>query len=183
MEQYPLTLDLHQPAPGRSKHDRLKDYSIEEMISGRLKPGQSLPSERRLVEALGVARMTVCRVMTSLENEGLIRRVPRKGTFVDENARRKLKRGQDIFALVVPETREGFYPSLLRGFEAAASQLHHQTIVCNTDNDVVRQGDVILQLIDKEDNNTLFGSVGVAHVARNWRRRGRADTVWASRPR
>jgi len=146
----PIRLDLHDSRSGQSKHDRLKDYFIQEIRAGRLAPGQSLPSEHRLAEALGVARMTVRQAMVALEQEGLIRRVQGKGTFVDEDARRKLKRGQDLFALVVPFTQEGFYPALLHGFETAVGEIHHQTIVCSTDNNVDRQGDVILRLLDKK---------------------------------
>ena len=90
------------------------------MATGRLKPGQKLPSEHHLVRTLGMARTTIRQAMASLENDGLIRRVQGKGTFVEADARRKLHHGQDIFALVVPETLGGFYPSLLHGFEAAA---------------------------------------------------------------
>jgi DNA-binding LacI/PurR family transcriptional regulator len=143
-------LDLRKDAPGRTKHERLREYLVEEMVAGRLKPGQALPSENRLVDALGVARMTVRQALASLESDGLIRRVQGKGTFVDDDARRKLKRGQDIFALIVPETREGFYPSLLHGFETAAGELHHQAIICSTDDNVERQADIILQLLDKD---------------------------------
>jgi DNA-binding LacI/PurR family transcriptional regulator len=146
----PLQLDLRESCPGQSKHDRLRDYFVHEIRAGRLAPGQTLPSEHRLAEALGVARMTVRHAMLSLEQDGLIRRVPGKGTFVAEDARRRLKHGLDLFALVVPFTREGFYASLLQGFEAAVGEIHHQTIICSTDNNVDRQADVILQLLDKK---------------------------------
>ena len=145
-----IPLDLHDSRCGQSKHDRLKEYFTDEILAGRLAPGQAIPSEHRLAEALGVARMTVRHAMVSLEQEGLIRRVQGKGSFVDEDARRKLKRGQDLFALVVPFTQEGFYPSLLHGFETAGGAIHHQTIVCSTDNNVDRQANVILQLLNKK---------------------------------
>jgi GntR family transcriptional regulator, arabinose operon transcriptional repressor len=145
-----LTLDLRSEAPGQPKHERLKDYFVNEMLVGRLKPGQALPSLHHLAESLGVARMTICQAMNSLENQGLIRRVQGKGTFVEADVRRKLQRGQTLFALVAPETRTGFYPSLLHGFEVAAAAVHYQTIVCSTDNNVQQQGDIVLQLIDKE---------------------------------
>ena len=145
-----LTLDLRHDHRGRSKHERLKDHLVSEMIAGRLKPGETLPSEHRLVATLGVARTTVRQAMASLENDGLVRRVQGKGTFVEDDAQRKLKRGQDIFALVVPATRGGFYPSLLHGFEAAAGDIRHQTTICTTDNDVAKQGDIILQLLDNK---------------------------------
>jgi DNA-binding LacI/PurR family transcriptional regulator len=150
MDKRLLALDLGHSASGQSKHDRLKEHLVNEMMAGRLKPGQALPSERRLVESLGVARMTVCQVMASLESDGLVRRVQGKGTFVEEDVRQKLKRGQDIFALVVIETHSGFYPSLLRGFDAAAAEVQHRTIVCSTDDNVERQGDIVLQLLDQK---------------------------------
>jgi GntR family transcriptional regulator, arabinose operon transcriptional repressor len=145
-----LEFDLRVERPGQAKHERLKDHLVKEMLAGRLAPGQALPSENHLVKTLGVARTTVRQAMASLENDGLIRRVQGKGTYVDSDARRKLKRGLDIFALVVPETRAGFYPSLLHGFEVAASDIHHQTIICSTDNNVERQANIVLQLLDKD---------------------------------
>jgi GntR family transcriptional regulator, arabinose operon transcriptional repressor len=143
-------LDLQDNRSGRTKHERLKDYLVDEMISGRLKPGQPLPSEHHLVETLGIARMTVRQAIGALATEGLIYRVQGKGAFVVHDARRKLHGGLDIFALVAPDTSTGFYPSLLAGFEAASAEKRHQTIICNSGNDVSRQGDIILQLIDKE---------------------------------
>lgn len=144
-----LALELQRDST-QSKHERLKKHFIDELRVGRLKPGDAIPTEQSLMETLGVARATIRQAMASLENEGLIRRIQGKGTFVEEDVRRKLKRGQDIYALVTPETHGGFYPSLLHGFETAASSVRHQAIICSTDFDVSRQGDIILQLLDKE---------------------------------
>jgi len=147
MQQLAQSLHKDETEP---KHERLKRYFVEELRVGRLKPGQAIPTEQSLMDTLGVARATIRQAMASLENEGLIRRVQGKGTFVEDDVRRKLKRGQDIFALIVPETREAFYPSLLHGFEVAASGIDYQTIICNTDNNVDQQGNIVLQLLDKE---------------------------------
>lgn len=157
-----LTVDLHKESSSQPKHERLRDHLVTEILAGRLAPGDAIPSENVLVEQLGVARSTIRQAMNSLVEDGLIRRVQGKGTFVESDIRRKLRRGQDLFALVVPETREGFYPSLLRGFEAAAADIHHQTIICNTNNDVVRQGDIILQLLDKEVGGVAVNSSDAA---------------------
>jgi GntR family transcriptional regulator, arabinose operon transcriptional repressor len=150
MKEKLLTLDLRHDSSGRPKHERLKEHFVNEIVSGRLRPGQALPSERQMVASLGIAHLTIRQAMKSLESDGLIRRVQGKGTFIESDARRKLKRGQDIFALVVPETRGGFFPSLLHSCEAAASQVNHQMLVCNTDDNVDRQASIILQLLDKE---------------------------------
>ncbi len=150
MNERLLSLDLRDDASSLPKRERLKDYFVGEIAAGRLRPGQMLPSDRVLGKTLGIARMTVSQAMSSLESDGFIRRVPGKGTFVEDSARRKLQRGIDLFALIVLETHRGFYPSLLHGFEAAAGDIHHQAIVCATDDNVERQAHVILQLIDKK---------------------------------
>jgi GntR family transcriptional regulator, arabinose operon transcriptional repressor len=142
--------DIDDETSAQPKHQQLREYLAKQIVSGQLKPGQKIPSEHQLAGSLGIARTTIRQAMASLENEGLIRRIQGKGTFVADDALRKLRHGQDIFALIVPETRTGFYPSLLHGFETAAGQVRHQTIICSSDNDIGQQADIVLQLLDKE---------------------------------
>src|SRR5690606_5923272 len=47
-------------------------------------PGTPAPSERELVASFGVARMTVRQAIEALVAEGLLQRIPGKGTFVAE---------------------------------------------------------------------------------------------------
>lgn len=175
-EERLLSLDLRHDNAKHAKHRRLKDHLVSEMVAGRLKPGEMIPSEHRLVKTLGVARTTVRQAMASLEKDGLIRRVQGKGTFVEEDVRRKLNRGQDIYALVVPETRTGFYPSLLHGFDATAADLQHQTMVCNSGDSVDRQGNIVLQLLDKDVGGVAIvptaGAPTPAYQVRQLQRRG-----------
>jgi len=143
-------LDLNQADQPRPKYERLKTYLLGQLESGRLKPGEALPSEVQLAGSLQVARNTVRQALALLEHDGLIERVRGKGTFIREDAKRRLRRGLEVFALVVPETRRGYYPSLLHAFETGCNRVQHQAIVCSTDNDVDRQGNIILQLMDKQ---------------------------------
>ena len=130
------------------KYEQLRDYVVSQIESGRLRAGELLPSENRLAETLQIARSTVRQAMAAMERDGLVRRVHGKGTFIHEQARQRLRRGQDLFALIVPEADTGFYPSLQKSFEEAAAELHNQVIVCNTGNEIDKQGNSILQLID-----------------------------------
>jgi GntR family transcriptional regulator, arabinose operon transcriptional repressor len=135
---------------GIPKHERLRAYLLKELSGGRLKPGDALPTELALATSAEVSRNTVRHALAELERSGLIRRVRGSGTFVHESAMERLKSGLDIFALVIPDTRGGFYPSLQRGFHTASTEKHNQVIVCDTDNDSFRQADSLLQLIDKK---------------------------------
>jgi len=132
------------------KHERLRAYLMRELDAGRLKPGDALPTELALAESAGVSRNTVRQALAALERSGLISRVRGRGTFVHDAARERMKSGLDLFALVIPEMRAGFYPSLQRGFHDASIALHNQVLVCDTDNDPFRQADALLQLLDKK---------------------------------
>lgn len=150
MDERLFKLDLQNDRADRPKYERLKEHVVKEVLAGRLRPGQALPPERQWVKELGIAKMTVRHAMAALEQEGLIRRVPGRGHFVEADVQRKLKRGRDVFALVVPATRGGFLPSLLCGFEAAASTVHHRTIICSSSDSVDKQGSIVLDLLDQE---------------------------------
>ncbi|MES2794219.1 MAG: GntR family transcriptional regulator [Planctomycetota bacterium] len=148
---------LAEPAPVASeegtlgpKYEQLKQLIIEQITSGRLKPGDALPTERWWAEQNKLARSTVRQAMSSLERDGLIRRMQGKGTFVHEQALERFSQGLAVYAMVLPETQAGFYPSLQRSFDEAAVAVHHQLLICNTGNNVDRQGNIILQLLDKQ---------------------------------
>jgi GntR family transcriptional regulator of arabinose operon len=144
------TVEKDEVFGGIPKHERLRAYLLKELRGGRLKPGDALPTELALATSAEVSRNTVRHALAELERSGLIRRVRGSGTFVHESALERLKSGLDIFALVIPDTRGGFYPSLQRGFHGASSECQNQVIVCDTGNDAFRQADALLQLIDKK---------------------------------
>jgi GntR family transcriptional regulator len=62
------------------KHVQVREY-VRSLVSGSA-PGSPAPSERELVHRFGVARMTVRQAMDALVVEGLLERIPGRGTFV-----------------------------------------------------------------------------------------------------
>lgn len=142
------------------KYEQLCLRLIEDVQQGRLKPGDLLPSEPEFAEQLNVARGTVRQALAQMERNGLIRRVRGKGTFIHEDAANRLRPGLEAFALVLPDAQRGYYPSLVAGFEEAAGHARNQVLLVSTSNDVARQGDGILQLIDKRVAGVAMVPVG-----------------------
>jgi GntR family transcriptional regulator len=66
-------------------HDQLRSALEMEIILGERKEGESLPSVRELATSLGVALVTVTRAYRELQQQGLVRSVPRRGYFVSVN--------------------------------------------------------------------------------------------------
>jgi GntR family transcriptional regulator, arabinose operon transcriptional repressor len=146
-----VTKRKHGPTPsGSTKYEQLKRRILADLAAGRLKEGQALASEPVLAAEAGVARNTVRQALAELEREGILKRVQGKGTFVSTEGERKTREQLKVFAMVLPEMHRDLYPILVKGFDHGAAGLDYQVMVCNTDNDIHKQGNLILQLIDKK---------------------------------
>ena len=145
------TLDLHTSQRVMPKYERLKDHILGELQSGRLRPGDVLPTELELATQLKVARNTVRQALAELERDGIVHRIRGKGTFINQNGWQSQMKSQDmgLFAIVLPELLTAYYPDLQHGFESVISENHAQVIVSSAKNDPVRQSHEILQLISK----------------------------------
>lgn len=60
----------------------------QQIVSGKLQPGDRLPTEKELAGVFGVSVQTVRQAQQALIQEGLIRKEQGRGTFVSERARR-----------------------------------------------------------------------------------------------
>lgn len=90
--QQPLKLEDPEPL-----YVQVKRFVIDGIRSGEWGDTRRVPSENFLVERLNVSRMTVHRALRELKSEGIIVRVPGRGTFVSpEKPRSTLLETQDI---------------------------------------------------------------------------------------
>src|SRR5262245_7276496 len=74
-----ITLDQRSEAP---LHKQLYDELRMAILTGRLKPGERVPSTRGLSQSLGVSRATVTQSYEQLLSEGYLRASTGSGTFV-----------------------------------------------------------------------------------------------------
>ncbi len=69
---------------GKPVYLQLADQVRYEAASGRLRPGDPLPSLRPLAEELRINRNTIAKAYSELETQGIIETVPGKGYFLKE---------------------------------------------------------------------------------------------------
>ncbi|HEU0179169.1 MAG TPA: PLP-dependent aminotransferase family protein [Blastocatellia bacterium] len=74
-----ITLEQHSETP---LHKQLYDELRRAILTGRLKPGERVPSTRGLSQSLGVSRATVTQSYEQLLSEGYLRAATGSGTFV-----------------------------------------------------------------------------------------------------
>jgi len=114
------------------KYERLREFIMAQIQAGHLQAGQALLSEHQIARSLRLARSTVRQAMTLLERDGLVKRIHGRGTYIHEEAMQRLHRGQNLLALLLPESEMEFYPAFQKHFAAAATAQHHQLVVCNS---------------------------------------------------
>ncbi len=68
--------------PSLPRYQQVKEYILSRIDSGELQAEMKIESENRLVELLGVSRMTVNRALRELSGEGKLTRIQGVGTFV-----------------------------------------------------------------------------------------------------
>ncbi len=72
-------IDTLSPIP---LYFQLKQILLNKLRNGEIAPGEAIPSERELEEMYGVSRITIRRALSELASEGLISRLPGRGSFV-----------------------------------------------------------------------------------------------------
>ena len=87
-------------------YEQLKIQIKEHIMSGELSENEFLPSIRQLAKDLGISVITTTRAYSDLENEGYIRTMQGKGSFVlpkdNEMIREQyLKRIEDAFTSAI----------------------------------------------------------------------------------
>lgn len=70
---------------------QISDSIKEDILSGRLAPGEYLPSIRALARELNVSVITTIKAYKTLQEEGVIMAVCGKGFYVNEQNRARLR--------------------------------------------------------------------------------------------
>lgn len=106
------------PAP---LHSKLSDALLNQITDGTMQPGELLPSERQLHTLLTLSRPTIRQAINSLIQQGLVQRVPGKGTFVLEPETTRTPTG--LIGLIVSRPNfHFFYPQLAAAFDDRVRQ-------------------------------------------------------------
>ena len=85
-----------QPIPHNTLAETVAGKLAASLLDGSLSPGSQLPSERDLMNQLGVSRSTLREALKSLEESRLIVARPNVGWFVDAVDESNLTKAQEM---------------------------------------------------------------------------------------
>jgi DNA-binding LacI/PurR family transcriptional regulator len=110
---------LHESAS--PKYQRVFDDLRKEILSGKYRPGEKMPSEADLVKRFGASRSTVGRAVRELRRSDLVERRAGSGTYV------RADRAQGLsFGLLIPELgRTEIFEPICQGMADAPQAADH----------------------------------------------------------
>lgn len=104
---------MRSPYPGESRYRLLARSLREEILDDRYAEDEPLPTENALAQTYGLSRQTVRRAFLELVSEGLVYRVPGRGTFVTPKGsryRRQFSSVADLMNLTLDTDMEVVEP-------------------------------------------------------------------------
>lgn len=130
-----------------SLHIQLHNALRQQIISGRWGTGERIPSEPQLAKHFNISRTTVRLAFQKAEIEGLITRVPGKGTFVSYNIN---ERDETRFiGYVTRSFHSEIHLTLLSNIETALRSAGYNVIFSNADNND-QEAEVLQELLQDD---------------------------------
>lgn len=113
----------------RARYRQIHQQLRAAILAGEYKAGDKLPTEMELATLHGVSRVTSAAALSELAREGLVRRLPRRGTIVNPLDVQEPVGGHPIIGWVQPNLDPSFGLELLRGLEEAARAAGYNLLV------------------------------------------------------
>jgi DNA-binding LacI/PurR family transcriptional regulator len=129
-------------------YKNIYDFVLDAINTGKLLPGDKVPSEKELCEQFTVSRITSKRALELLTEQGYIIRFPGKGSFVAEKVRepRKPPRGLRTIGFVISDFSDSFGTRLLFTIEKTCQDRGYYLILKRTRDSVEEEAKAIASL-------------------------------------
>ena len=132
---------------GKAKYYALMEEMKTDILSGKIRPGEKLPSENQLSVRYGLSRHTVRKALGILAGDGYIESFQGKGTFCADVLRQI--HGTGNIAVVTTYISDYIFPRLIQGIDEVLSDNGYSIILKNTGNSRQKEARFLEELISK----------------------------------
>ena len=141
----------------KTKYGRLASSVERDIRDGRLRPGEAVPSIRRLMASSNLSKATVIKGLSLLEESGLVRCHPQRGYFVSERGGPKAVEGKQI-AFVTPALCGDAAP-YAKGISSALDPEQHTLATFSTHGDLDTYQRLVGRVMDLRPAGLVLATV------------------------
>ncbi|MFC0469813.1 GntR family transcriptional regulator [Halalkalibacter kiskunsagensis] len=142
------SLDSTQRKP---RYEIIYEEIKEKIVTQDYKVGDRIPSEKELIDYYKVSRITTKRALDQLVNDGMIERIPGKGSFVINKENEGVLQAESskgyLIGFVFPDFDESHVADLFKALNEATSQCASSLVVKQTFGDVSLEKEAIASLL------------------------------------
>lgn len=121
----------------QAKYQKLKEYLKEEILLGRIKPGEKIPSENMLAGRFSLSRHTVRKAISMLVYEGYLYTEHGRGTFCCGRSGRG--GNSKNIGVITTYISEYIFPGVIQGIDNVLSGKGYSIVLKNTNNDTEKE--------------------------------------------
>ena len=144
VEKTKIKINKNAPIP---MYQQILNEIYARIASGEWPTGTQLPTEAELEMELQVSRVTIRQALSAAVEEGLVVRLPGKGTFVSETeTSTTTHRSEGFIGYVVPHLSSSFNVQILLGVESILKEKGYHLIFCNSEGDFSKENQLLQSL-------------------------------------
>ncbi|HEY2982392.1 MAG TPA: GntR family transcriptional regulator, partial [Anaerolineales bacterium] len=148
-----ITINKNSPIP---MYQQILNEIRTYIASGEWAANTQIPTEADLESSLGVSRVTIRQALSAAVEEGLIIRMPGKGTFVSGMGSSAVTaKSESFIGYVVPHLSSSYNVQILLGVESILKQEGFHLIFCNSEGDLSKEN----QLLQSLETNKMAGYI------------------------
>jgi DNA-binding LacI/PurR family transcriptional regulator len=153
LQKMSIKINKSSPIP---MYQQILNAISARIASGEWTAGTQLPTEAELEAELQVSRVTIRQALSAAVEEGLVIRLPGKGTFVSGTGLPKaIHKAEGFIGYVVPHLSSSFNVQILLGVESILKEKGYHLIFCNSEGDLSKEN----QLLENLDTNRMAGYI------------------------
>ena len=132
------------------KYQLLQQWLRDQINSGEYTANQQIPTELELAEQFGYSRQTIRQAISGLEQEGLLKRTPGRGTFVCQQNAGRVNRSESRTRRVGVLTTyldDYIFPGIINGIERVLSRHDYLFTLGLTHNKTLNEATALQKLL------------------------------------
>lgn len=139
---------------GKTKYYILMEQLKSAIQSGKIAPGERLPSENQLAAEYGLSRHTVRKALNMLAGEGYIVTEQGRGTFCSERLLH-MKKSHNI-AVIITYITDYIFPRLIQGMDSVLSANGYSIILKSTGNSRKMEEQALEDILKKDVDGLII---------------------------